>query len=285
MAALSPFSDFLINKKVPKILAALIPYILVLAFLVLIIFPIVPFFISQVQLLFKTFPNYVNQVAGTLNVKVENISNFFTPGIDAIGVNALTVTGKIFSGVFSTLTVLVISFYLSLGKNRLKDEFVGLFPANFQKIAKDTTFQIEKKLGAWFRGQLALSLTIGVITWISLTILGLPFAIPLALLAGILEILPTVGPIISAIPAVIVALAISPTTALYVVILYTVIQTLENNILVPKIMEKAVGLNPIVIIIGVLIGSKFLGILGALLAVPFISTLVILFKNLKPQKS
>ena len=139
-------------------------------------------------------------------------------------------------------------------------------------------------MGAWFRGQIVLSFSIGFLTWISLLILGLPFALPLALLAGILEIVPTIGPIISAIPAVIIALNISPTMALLVVLLYIIIQLLENNILVPRIMEKAVGLNPIVIILGVIIGSKLMGIAGALLAVPFISLVVVVISSVRDNK-
>jgi predicted PurR-regulated permease PerM len=141
--------------------------------------------------------------------------------------------------------------------------------------------RVENKLGAWFRGQIVLSFTIGFTTWIALTLLGIPFAPPLAILAGILEIVPTIGPIIAGIPAVIVALSISPILAVVIIAVYIVIQMFENNILVPKIMERAVGLNPIVIIVGVMIGTKFMGVLGALLSVPFIATLAILFKNLK----
>ena len=126
-----------------------------------------------------------------------------------------------------------------------------------------------------------MSLTIGVITWLVLTILGIPFALPLAILAGFLEIIPTIGPIIAAIPAVIVAFAISPLTGLVVMLAYVGIQIAENNILVPKIMQKAVGLNPIVILVAILIGGQLFGIIGALLSIPFVSATIIIFRALK----
>ena len=129
--------------------------------------------------------------------------------------------------------------------------------------------------------QVVLSLTIGVITWLALTILGIPFALPLAILAGFLEIIPTLGPIIAAIPATIVALAISPVMALSVIAVYIVIQLTENNFLVPKIMQKAVGLNPVVIIIAILVGSNLFGVIGALLSIPFVSAAIIVFRALK----
>lgn len=286
MAALSPFSDFLIKKRVPRILSVLIPYVATIAILVLLIFPLVPFFASQIQLLFSNFPKYINQVAKIFNLHVDtsNINSLFESDINAFGKNALTVTGKIFTGAFAFLTVLVISFYLMLERHMLKDQLIVLFPKKYQQKVKDAIAQIESKLGLWLRGQLILSFTIGFATWLGLTLLGLPFALPLALLAGILEIVPTIGPIIASVPAIIVALTISPGIAISVAVFYILLQMLENNILVPKIMQKAVGLNPIVIIIGVLIGSKFLGILGALLAVPFIAMFLIVILSFKTSK-
>lgn len=285
MAALSPFSDFLTQKRVPRILSVLIPYAITIVILVVLIFPLIPFFISQIQLLFNNLPKYLNQVAKIFNLEIDAaiIRNIFESDINAIGKNALSVTGKIFSGVFSILTVLVISFYLMLQKETLKRQFMMLISKKNQENSLKTIAQIESKIGLWLRGQLILSVTVGVGAWIGLMFLGLPFSLPLGLLAGLLEIVPTIGPIISAIPAVIVALTISPGLAISVVIFYILLQMLENNILVPKIMEKAVGLNPIIIIIGVLIGSKFMGILGALLAVPFIAMTLIIIRSFKPH--
>lgn len=280
MAALSPFSDFLTAKRIPRIFSVLIPYILTIAILVLLIFPLIPFFVSQIQLLFSNFPQYISQVAKAFNIHID-INSVFESDINSLGKNALSVTGKIFSGVFSLLTVLVISFYLMLERTMLKDQFIMLLPKKYQGKGRETISQIERKIGLWLRGQIILSFTIGFATWLGLTILGLPFALPLGLLAGLLEIVPTIGPIIASVPAIIVALTISPGIAISVVVFYILLQMLENNILVPKIMEKAVGLSPIVIIIGVLIGSKFLGVLGALLAVPFIAMVLIIAKSSK----
>lgn len=137
---------------------------------------------------------------------------------------------------------------------------------------------VNEKLGSWLQGQAILSLFIGLITWIALTLLGIPFALPLALLAGMLEVVPTLGPTLAAIPAVIVALTISPTMAVVVAATYILIQMLENQLLVPKIMERAVGLNPVIVIVGVSIGANLLGVVGALLAIPFISFCIVIYK-------
>lgn len=282
-AALSPFSDFLTQKRIPKIIAVIVPYIVTISILVLLIFPLIPFFTSQLQQFIKILPEYIDRTARLLNVRVDadNVSQIVASDFEIIGKNALDVTGKIFSGVFSIFTVFVISFYLMLGRDRLKKEAVLLIPERYRKKGLETMSQIEKKLGAWFRGQILLSFTVGFAVWIALTMLSLPFALPLALLAGILEIVPTIGPIISSIPAIVIALTVSPTIAISVIITYIVIQMLENNILVPKIMQKAVGLNPIIVILGVLAGGQFLGILGALLSVPFIAMVIIIIRSFR----
>lgn len=111
----------------------------------------------------------------------------------------------------------------------------------------------------------------GLITWIALSMLHFEFALPLALLVSLFEAIPTIGPIISSIPAIIIAMTISPQMTAIIIIIYVGMNMLENNILVPKIMEKAVGIHPVIIVLSIAIGAKLLGILGALLAVPFIS--------------
>jgi predicted PurR-regulated permease PerM len=285
MSALAPFVIFLTKKRFPRILAVSIPYAITIAILVLLIFPLIPFLISQIQQLFTNLPVYTDKVATTLNLNIDssNIGRVFGSDINLIGKSALDITSKIFSGVFSTLTVFVISFYLMFQRKMLKKQFMSLLPQKHQNNALQTLIQVENKIGLWLRGQLVLSFVIGFCVWGGLSLLGLPYALPLGLMAGLLEIVPTIGPIISAIPSIIVALTISPTLAITVVVFYILLQMLENNLLVPKIMEKAVGLNPIIIIIGVLIGSKFLGVLGALLAVPFISVVMIIAKTFKAE--
>ena len=125
-------------------------------------------------------------------------------------------------------------------------------------------------MGSWVRGELTLMLAVGIFTYIGLSILGVEIALPLAILAGILEIVPNIGPIISAVPAVLVALTIHPLTALATASLYFLVQLAENNFLVPKIMQKAVGVNPLISILGLMIGFRLAGPAGAILALPSI---------------
>jgi len=285
MAAFLPFVDSLRKRRVPRILSVVIPYVIVFAFFTSLVIPLIPFFASQIQSLFVIFPRYLDQAARILGIQIDasQLGSIFGSEIGLISQNAFALTSKVFGGVFSTLTIFVVSFYLLLDHDRIKKYIVNLIPVQNQKILLTITSQIEEKLGGWFRGQIILSLFIGTITWIGLTLLGLEFALPLALIAGILEIVPTVGPIIAAIPAIIVALNTSLNSAFIVAVFYIFVQAIENNLLVPRVMQKAVGLHPIAIIISVIIGSELLGIIGALLAIPFISLLLIIFNSLNKR--
>lgn len=287
MAALAPYVSFFKRQKFPHIFAVLIPYLTTLAIIILLIFPLIPFFLSQIHALFNNLPKYLDTAAQVFGIGIDQsqIQNLVSREIETIGRNAFTVTTRVFGGVFSTLTILVLSFYLLIDKDRIKRDILAFIPRNSHDKTLTMFYHIEKKLGAWLRGQLVLSLFIGVLTWVALTALGLPFALPLALIAGILEIVPTIGPIISSIPAIIVALTISPTLAVFVALIYIAIQILENNLLVPKIMEQAVGLNPIIIILGVMTGAKLMGVIGALLSVPFLAMLLILLAHIHTQET
>lgn len=283
MASMHPFVRMLKRRGLPKILAIVIVYSIVIAFIVLLVIPILPFFISQVQSLLRAIPTYVNTASQALGIQISQsqINSMIAPIASSIGQNAFSITGKFFGGVFSVLTIFILSFYMLIDRERIGRTLPEIFPLRYREKGILTIHLVEEKLGAWLRGQVILSLVIGLITWIALTLLGVPYALPLAIMAGFLEIIPTLGPIIAAIPAVIVGLAISPIMAITVIAVYAGIQIAENNILVPKIMEKAVGLNPIIIIIAILVGGNLLGVVGALLSIPFISAAIIVIRALK----
>lgn len=280
VAALNPIVDFLKKKGVPKTIAVLLTFFITVACFVLLIAPLVPFFISQILQLSKSFPTYLHQAATAIGLQldVRSFGQIFTP--QQIGSNAFALAGGVFGGFFTVVTTIAISFYLLLYYDAAKKNVANLFPHKHRPAAITIIDQVNSKLGAWLQGQFLLSISIGLITWTILTLLQMPFALPLAVLAGLFEIVPTVGPIIAAVPAIIVAFTISPNMALVIMAAYIFIQLLENHLLVPRIMQRAVGLNPVVVIIGVIVGDRLLGIPGALLSVPFISLVVLVSKNI-----
>lgn len=286
MAAVLPMVEFLKKKGFPKMAAVLIPYFAIVIAIFLLIIPLVPFVITQIQSLIVNFPRFIDKSADMLGFKINprQIEGYINGEMDNLGKSAFNVTTKVFGGLFSTITIFVVSLYLLMYEDSFKKSLSNFFAHESKEKVLFTLDQVNFKLGAWFRGQIFLCFIIGLFSWIGLVILGLPYALPLALSAGILEVVPTLGPILSAIPAVIIALTVSPTMGLTVAVLYMLIQALENQLIVPKVMQKAVGLNPVIVILGIMIGANLMGIAGALLAIPFISFMIVLFKSLDTGK-
>lgn len=283
MSAVLPMVEYLKKKGLPRIAAVLIPYFAIIISIFLLILPLVPFVVTQIQSLIVNFPGFIDRSAEVFGVTInpKQIEGYINNELNSLGKSAINVTTKVFGGLFSTVTIFVVSLYLLLYEDKFKRSVANLFHKDTREKALFTIDQVNNKLGAWLRGQMQLCFAIGLLSWIGLTILGLPYALPLALLAGLLEVVPTIGPIVSAIPAIIIALTISPTMALTVTVLYILIQALENQLLVPKVMQKAVGLNPVIVILGIMIGANLMGIAGALLAIPFISFIIVIFKSLE----
>lgn len=286
MAAVLPITSFLRKKGIPKILAVLFPYFAIVVLVILFSSLLVPFVLEQLRSLIIGFPKYLNQFAAIFGFTIDlNHSQAYLNGqLNNLSSNAIQVTTTVFGGLLTLITVFIVSLYLLLYNDSFKHHFSRLFHENSQRKMLNTVSLVNEKLGAWLQGQILLSLSIGSVTWVALILLGIPFALPLALLAAILEVVPTLGPTLAAIPAVIVAFTISPTMALVIIATYVLIQLLENQLLVPKIMERAVGLNPVIVILGVGIGANLMGIIGALLAIPFISFLSVIYKSIEAQK-
>ena len=181
--------------------------------------------------------------------------------------------------ILTLVTLLIFTFYLIAGHDRVKTFVLSFFSKGDYKDMEVFVDRVEEKLGAWLRGQIFLMFLIGVFTFIGLVVLGVDFALPLALIAGLLEVVPIIGPIVSSIPALIVAAAISPIKALSVAIYYLLLQQLEGNLLVPRVMKKAVGVDPLVVILALMIGARLAGPVGALISVPVATILVIVYQE------
>jgi len=283
MSALSPAVNFLVNHKFRRGLAVLLVYLSFVIALISVVIPLGSFVVLQFKLLFDNFPEYANRAALSFGFSTDalNIKSILSQESEFLGKNALTVTSKFFGGIFSLVTVLVVSLYLLLEKNRFQQGIEGLFSQDKRERVKELLLAVENLLGAWVRGQLTLCFIIGLASFVGLSILQIPYALPLAVLAGILEAVPTIGPIISAIPAVIVASTIAPASAVAVMILYVLIQQLENNLIVPKVMQKVVGLSPVVVILAIGAGGQLMGVIGAILAVPLVLVVTTLVPKIR----
>ena len=212
---------------------------------------------------------------------VDTITQSLTLALSTTFRTAAGVVASLFSRIALLVFTFLASVYISLSAHTFYDAILRAVPDRFRPEFAILITRIERTWKAFFRGELTLMLFIGVISWLGLTILGLPGAPYLGIVAGLLEIVPNIGPVLAAIPAVIVALLqgsahlqVSPIVmALIVVLFYILVQLFENNLIVPRVLGKAVNLPPLVVMTGVLVGAEVGGMLGVLLATPVIATL------------
>lgn len=199
--------------------------------------------------------------------------------ISGVSGGVITTTLSIFENIATLFSLLVISIYISLDWLNIKDRSFSLFPRKSRDMAEDTVAEIETNIGEWIKGQLMLMLIVGAVSFLGLFVLGVDYAIALGLIAGLLEFVPMIGPLLSAVLAGVIGFSMSPVKGFGVIILFTLIQQLENNFLVPKIMQKVSGFSPLIILFALLIGSEFFGVVGALVAVPLTMILSIILKR------
>jgi len=293
-AAINGPVSWLQRHKVPRLLGVIFIYLLLLLFLALVVTLIFPPLAEQIKQLAAYFPEFMEKIGLSVQewwgkYKLEgNLQALLDTAGDKLHQATSSVFGTIiglFGGLVSTIIILVISFYLAVQEKGAKRFLVSLTPNEHQSYISDLIERIESKIGGWLRGQLLLMFIIGCLTYIGLYFLGVKYALTLALVAALLEIVPYIGPILAAIPAVILAFLQAPFLALLVILLYIVIQQLENYIIYPQVMKRTVGLNPIVIIIVMLIGAKLAGILGMVLAVPVAAAVAEFLKDLQKRRA
>jgi predicted PurR-regulated permease PerM len=203
-------------------------------------------------------------------------------GTDAVG-TVIGAISAVVGGVFGVVTVLIVAFYLLVDANSIVRTFLRLFPAEERPRVHDACRRVATKVSAWLAGQLLLAAIIGGTAAFALWLMGVPYFYVLALVAALGEMIPVVGPIVAAIPAIAVGFSVSPALGLAVAVFFIVQQQVENHVLVPKVMARQVGVSAVVVIIALLIGGSLQGIVGAILAVPTAAILQVLFQELVPE--
>jgi len=289
-SAIDPSVDWMQQKKIPRAVGVLAIYLVMLVIVGSVIYLIIPPIAVEVSNISQKFPQYLEKITsgysflkqysadhGFLNNIKELLGSTTSNLQNAVGGVFTTISG-VFGGILSFFLVLVLTFYMVVEENALKKLVWSIAPPKHQPYIMNLVNRMQKKIGLWLRGQLILSLIIFLMAYAGLLILRVDNALVLALIAGLTEFIPYLGPIIGSVPAIFLAFTQSPILALFVFILYYVIQQFEGNFIVPKVMQKTVGLNPIVSISVLLIGFNLAGIVGALLSIP-VATAASVFIN------
>lgn len=266
MSATKPIIQFLEKKKIPRGVSAVF---LFLFFIVLIFYGLIGAInpiIYEVSLLAKNLPIILYQINPSLANEIN--LNFLSQYIPNLTNQASKIAGGVFSNAIFLLSTLFFGLYFTIEENIIKNVLVHFFDKEKTNRVAKIFDKVEKRLSAWFWGQLVLMLVIGVLTFIGLNLIGLKNSASLSIIAGALEVVPNLGPAVALIPAVLIALTQNYYLVPVVVALYIIIQQLENNLIVPFVMKKAVNINPILTLIALMVGGKIGGLVGVLLAIP-----------------
>jgi predicted PurR-regulated permease PerM len=265
-----------IGGRLPRWLAILILYVAILGTIGLVIFLIFPPLVRQGQALWEKIPEMFEKgqqfllnrglLKEHLTIR-EAMARAPGTGGDAVA-RVAGAAANVAGGIFGVVTILILTFYILIDSWNMRETSLRLFPRERRARIDALMREMTVKVSAWLGGQLLLAGVIGTTSAIGLWALGVPFFYVLALLSAVGEMIPVVGPILSAIPAIAVASTVSLKTVLLVVLFFFLQQQLENHILVPKIMSRQVGVSAVTVIVALLIGGSLLGIVGAILAVP-----------------
>lgn len=289
MAAIDPLVTWFKGKvRIPRSIGVLIIYCFLLSIFVAIVSFLVPALTFQFREFLKDLPGYLQKLDGLLQnisfygqsygleLNLENISK----NLSETSLNIFSTTVGFFTGLISFIVVLSMAFYMSIKEDGMETFVESVTPKKYKFTALRIAKKIKNRIGRWMSGQLILMVIIFLLDYAVLYFLGVPYALVIALMGGFFEIIPYIGPTISTFVAVLVTLLVSPIKAIFVLLFYVIIQQAENNIIFPQIMKKAVGLNPLAVILSMLIGLKIAGVAGAILAIPVATAIGIVFKEL-----
>lgn len=285
--AIRPIVQFLHKLRVPKDVGVILVYILLIVLIAAVVILLLPLVIEQSNLVVDSVP----EIYGEVRENMLEHPNFFvwrvaielpesislTPApetaegeaevIETVGQN-LELIGLGARAIFIAFAALVLAFYWTLDGEKNKTAMLMVVPYEHRESAREITNEIQAMLGAFVRGQALLGIIIGGLSFVAYTIIGLPYTLALAIVAGIMETVPVLGPFLGAIPAIVVAYSVDPSMVLWVLLATAVIQQLENNLLVPRVMKSSVGVNPLVTLLALSAFGSLFGILGAVVAIP-----------------
>jgi predicted PurR-regulated permease PerM len=291
-AALEPVIHWLQQKGLHRILATVFIYLGIFVMLFGVVFALVPPVTKQASDLANHFPYYYNKV-------IKNVVSFsgdqlsqetakqLLPATSAADDQNNSITSTIFDvfgGLVGFILVWVIAFYFIVEEKGLKQFVSSLSPTKFQDYYLDLLDRIKLRTGAWFRGQLFTSVVVGLLYYAGLQALGVPYALLLAVLGGVFEVVPFLGPIVAAIPVVVLGFIKSPLIGILTILLYFVVQQLESSVITPRVFSERVRLNPLFSVIVILIGFKVGGLFGAILAVPVATAASVIISDIVNKK-
>jgi predicted PurR-regulated permease PerM len=301
-SAIEPIVRRFVHYKVPRIIGVLIVYLILVGLIAAFMVFMLPVVAGETIEFLKNVPETISleniwspirdigSSIGSTPISARTISVAdFIKGLQSLvageGAGAFQTASVFFGGVVSAILIFVLSFYLAVQEAGVENFLRIVSPVKKHDYVIGLWKRSQRKIGYWLQGQVLLGVIVGVLVYIVLLIVGIPHALLLAILAGLLEIIPVFGPVIAAVPAVALAFSeIGVGTAFLLAGLYIIIQQFENQLFYPLVVKKIVGISPIVVILALVIGAKLAGILGALIAVPLSAALMEYVNDIERDK-
>lgn len=288
--AIEPLAHKLREYKVPRGVSVVVVYLFLVSVIAIAVTLILPILAQQTIQLSSQVPQIIQALeekfGGLLGFDSELVAPQLQQSLSSVGNNLTNVssvvfqqTRSIFSGALSLLLVFIIAFYLVIEEDALKKLFRFIVPRQHMPYVELMIDRIQTKLGRWVLAQMFLGLVIGLAVGLGLWMIGVKYALALGLVAGLLEVFPVIGPLIAGVLGTTIALSQSFTLGIFVLVMYVIIQQVENHILIPNIMRKATGLNPLVTLIAVLLGGRLAGLVGVILSVPVATIISIILAD------
>lgn len=277
--AICPLVDWFEKRKIKRGLSAIVILLTFFGLIITLAVSVASPLFTQTEQFISKLPSLVESVS-----PIKFDINSLTPQFSQVPNQVFKIAIGTFSGFVTAFAVIVLSYYMIQEMHKLKNYFSfwwGEKGDKYYLIAE----KLETEIGHWIRGEVLLMLIVGVLSYLGYVIVGLPYAIALGVIAGLLELVPNVGPTIATIPAMLVGFSISPAHGIGALAVSIIVQQLENNLIVPKIMQKTTGLNPIITLLAIMIGLKLGGPLLAVLSLPVILSARVILAHVKLNKN
>ena len=303
-SAIEPAVQWLTRRRIPRLISVILTYVMLAACLVGVVYFLLLPLLSESSDLLKNFPAYFNAetISNTIShsqflssqsivsnlqdsINFDSVINQINTVIAGLSSNTFSTVSTVFGGILSFVLMIVLSFYLTV-----EDDGIGKFlkivtPLKHEKYAINLWKRSQRKIGLWMQGQIILAVIIGMLVYLGLLLLNVPNPLLLAFLAGVFEIIPLFGPILSSIPAIAIGFSTGGfSSALLIAGLYLIVHQFENQLIYPLVVKKVVGVPPIVSIIALVAGFELAGFLGLVLSVPIAAVAIEFFEDLERDK-
>ncbi|PIR46927.1 MAG: hypothetical protein COV07_01685 [Candidatus Vogelbacteria bacterium CG10_big_fil_rev_8_21_14_0_10_45_14] len=302
-SAAQPFANWFMKRlRFPRVLSVIVVYLVLISVFGFLLYAFIPPVADEIVRFTATLPERIENLSlisekfgGSLagerlsSIITEKLQNSDLVGslgafFSGAGGNVAGTAGALFGGFFTFTLIVVLSFYFAVQEKGIENFLRLVVPSSHEDYAVSLWQRSQKKIGLWMQGQLLLALIIGIFVYLGLSIFGVPYALLLAILAAVMELIPIFGPIIAAVPAVLLAFTMSSTVGLAMIAFYVIIQQFENHLIYPLVVRKIVGVPPLLVIIALIVGSQLAGFIGIILAVPLAAALMELIEDMETQK-